>query len=281
MTTHRFIARVVLAFWMLGLAGVAEAQTTQQAVAVVKLVDGSELLGVIKSRTPHEVVLVTLAGPEIVVPRDRIKSIAESQGSVVDGEFWREDPLTSKLFLGPTGRSLRKGEGYFAINALFLPAFQVGVTDRFSIGVGKPFYFFTPATYITPKFQVYRGDRACVSAGLLHLFVPGLGIGGLAYSSATIGTRQGAVTVGGGWIYARHSEDGGAPVVMIGGDKRMTRRSSFVTDNFIFHGGAIVSAGARIVGRTVSYEAGGVATLTQDGAAPPGIFFNIIFHSAR
>jgi hypothetical protein len=156
------------------------------------------------------------------------------------------------------------------------------VTDRLSIGVGKPFYFMNATTYVTPKYQVYRGDKACVSTGLVHVFIPGTGMGGLVYSSATIGRPEGAITVGGGWVHAEGDDErGGTAVVMIGGDKRLTRRTSFVTDNYIFAGGAIISGGARWVGRTTSFEAGAMIAGGGGYIGPPGVFFNVIFHPAR
>jgi len=284
-TSTHLLALAIITVALLAFPKPATAQVPGRTIAVVRLVDGSELLGEVVSETQDEVVVRTLAGPVLTVKRDQIRSLTVSRGAVVDGEFWREDGLGSKLFLGPTGRALKKGDWYFAVNELFLPAMQVGITDRLSFGVGKPFYFLTPATYITPKFQVYQDDRVAVSTGFLHLFIPEVGVGGVAYSVATIGSRAGAVTAGGGWIYGRDDDGGeteGAPVIMIGGDRRLTRKTSLVTDNYIFGGGAIVSVGARRVGRVMSFETGGMLFVHKEGiAGPPAIFFNFIFHPAR
>lgn len=47
------------------------------------------------------------------------------------------DPNPTRLFFGPTGRSVKKGEGYVGVYGLFLPFVQVGITDRISIGGEK------------------------------------------------------------------------------------------------------------------------------------------------
>jgi len=83
-----------------------------------------------------------------------------------------EDAVASKLFYAPTGRVLKRGEVYAAIDAFSLGVVRVGVTDRFSIGVGRPLWVNT--TWITPKFQIYEDDRTAIATGVLHLFAPGL-----------------------------------------------------------------------------------------------------------
>ena len=39
---------------------------------------------------------------------------------------------SSRLFLGPTARSLAPGEGYLVFHGAVVPSFQVGLTDRVS-----------------------------------------------------------------------------------------------------------------------------------------------------
>jgi hypothetical protein len=260
-----------------------EAQTPAPTAALVEVVlqDGSHIVGYVVSDDRNSLALKTVAGANVTVPRDRVRSITSVAGTIVDGEFRRDDALASKLFLGPTGRSLRRGEGYFAIDSVLLPVFQVGITDRLSFGVGKPFWVFTPVFWITPKFQLYRGESTSVATGVLHLVVPDFGVGGVGYVVATRGTRDDAVTIGGGWLYARDADgddEGGAPLLIIGGEHRTGRRSKVVTENYVFRDGAIATVGGRFMGETFSFEAGVIVPLAGD-ASFPGPFFNFIWHS--
>jgi len=254
-------------------------QTAPREVVEIRLIDGSLIVGQIISEDGGRAVIKTVSGADVTVERDQIKSIQPVAGDVVNGEFWTQDAVTSKLFLGPTGRSLKRGEGYVAIDSLFLPVFQIGVTDRFSIGMGAPFYGLVKTAWITPKFKVYEGKNTAVSTGVLHLFVPDFGVGGYGYVVATRGTPDASVTFGGGMLYGRDGHDAAAiPMFTIGGEHRIGRRTKFVTENYIFQGGAIVTAGARLIGQTTSFEAGALIPLINQGALP-GFFFNFVFHS--
>ena len=203
----------------------------------------------------------------------------QSASSAAAAQTVTEDAVASKLFFGPTGRMLKRGEVYVAIDALSLGVVRVGVTDRFSIGVGRPLYANT--TWITPKFQIYQNDRVAVATGVLHLFAPGFGTGGMAYGVSTIGSRDDAFTGGMGWFYGK-DDDGlhvSKPVLIVGGEHRMTRRSKFITENYLFDGGVVLSAGSRIMRRHVSVELGGMFVIVGD-AAFPGAVVNFVFHPA-
>jgi len=262
-----------------GLPFEAVGQTAPRGVVEIRLTDGSLIVGRIISEDGTRAVIKTVSGADVTVERGQIKSIQPTAGDIVNGEFWTQDAVASKLFLGPTGRSLRRGEGYVAIDSIFLPVFQIGVTDRFSIGMGAPFYGLVKTAWITPKFKVYEGKNTAVSTGVLHLFVPDFGVGGYGYVVATRGTPDASVTFGGGMLYGRDGNDAAAiPMFTIGGEHRMGRRTKFVTENYIFQGGAIVTVGSRIIGQTTSFEAGAIVPLINE-AAIPGFFFNFVFHT--
>ena len=203
---------------------------------------------------------------------------AQSAAAAVS-ETVTEDAVASKLFYAPTGRVLKQGEVYVAVDALSIGVVRVGVTDRFSIGVGRPLWVNT--TWITPKFQVYENDRVAVATGVLHLFAPGFGMGGVGYGVATIGSRDNAVTAGMGWFYGK-DDDGlhvGVPVVIVGGEHRMGNRSKLITENYLFKDGAMVSVGGRLLRRNVSIELGGVFVFAGNTAFP-GAVVNFVFHPA-
>jgi len=277
---RRHLFMLLLAVVILGaLPFEALGQTAPREIVEIRLKDGSLIVGRIVSEDGGRALIKTVSGADVTVDRDQITSIQSTAGAVVNGEFWTQDAVSSKLFLGPTGRSLKRGEGYVAIDSVFLPVFQIGVTDRFSIGMGAPFYGLVKTAWITPKFKVYEGKNTAVSTGVLHLFVPDFGVGGYGYVVATRGTPDASVTFGGGMLYGRDGNDAAAiPMFTVGGEHRMGRRTKFVTENYIFQGGAIVTAGARLIGRTTSFEAGAIIPLVGEGAIP-GFFFNFVFHT--
>ena len=276
---RRILSTLMLAFTMVaGVAADALGQTTTREIVEIRLRDGSLIVGQIVSDDGRRAVIKTISGADVTVERDQVKSIQPTAGTVVDGEFWIEDAVSSKLFLGPTGRALKRGQGYVAIDSIFLPVFQIGVTDRFSIGMGAPFYGLFKSAWVTPKFQLYESEKTAVSTGVLHLFVPDFGLGGYGYVVATRGTPNASVTFGGGMLYGRDDGSGSAiPMFTIGGEHRINRHAKFVTENYIFQGGVIATVGTRIIGRTTSFETGAIVPFIGDGAFP-GFFFNFVFH---
>jgi len=216
------------------------------------------------------------AGPALA---QSTASEPQSAGALTSVETATEDAVASKLFYAPTGRMLKRGEVYVAIDAFTIGVVRVGVTDRFSIGVGRPLWANT--TWITPKFQIYEDDHTAIATGVLHVFAAGFGMGGVGYSVATIGSRDNAFTGGMGWFYGK-DDDGlhvGMPVVIVGAEHRMGNRWKLITENYVFKDGAMLSAGGRLLRRNVSIELGGVFVLVGNTAVP-GMVVNFVFHPA-
>lgn len=172
------------------------------------------------------------------------------------------DANSTRLFFGPTGRSLGAGEGYIGVYQVLLPFVQVGVTDRVTLGGGTPLFFGGGSRHpfwVTPKVQVFRGPGAEVAAGVMHFFnVSDEGGGqGIAYAVGTFGTPDRAITVGAGWAYSRFDEqDDNAAVGMVGGEYRVGSRIKVITENYVFDGGGIVCAGVRFLGDHLSADFG-------------------------
>jgi hypothetical protein len=207
------------------------------------------------------------AGVEMTVDVATVRSLKPVRGRIVRGELWREDPNPTRLFFAPTGRSLKKGEAYFGVYEVLLPFVQIGITDRFSVGGGTPLIFgdINRPAWITPKFQIARGPSTNASIGVLHFFNIDDGSVGIAYGVVTQGNADSAVTVGAGYAYARAGDDdGGAPVGMIGGEHRVSRRVKLVTENYLFKGGGFASGGLRLFGEKLSADFGLVMQLFDD-----------------
>src|SRR5262245_40914442 len=119
--------------------------------------DGSRLFGNVERQDDLEVVFRTQAGVTVTAARADIQTLRPVTGTLVRGEFQRADQNRTRLFFGPTGRSLKQGEAYLGVYEFLLPFVQVGITDRISFGGGTPLFFGEGSGrpfWITPKVQV-------------------------------------------------------------------------------------------------------------------------------
>jgi hypothetical protein len=214
--------------------------------------DGTRAYGRVEHLDGGLVTFITTAGATIEVPAAEIVSVRAVNGRVVAGEFRRADPNPTRLFFGPTGRSLEQGAGYFGVYEILLPFVQVGLTDRISFGAGTPLIFGDGSAHpfwITPKVQVYASESVQASIGVMHFLNVGDGNFGIAYVVGTRGTTDSAVTGGVGYAYERsYNSNNGAAVVMIGAEHRMTRGIKILSENYIFNGGGILTGGVRWLG---------------------------------
>jgi hypothetical protein len=220
--------------------------------------DGTRAYGRVQSVDRGLVTFITTAGAAIEVQAAEIVSVHPANGRVVAGEFRRADPNPTRLFFGPTGRSLTQGAGYVGVYEILLPFVQVGLTDRISFGAGTPLIFGDGSAHpfwITPKVQVFASESVQASVGVMHFLNVGDGNFGIAYVVGTRGTADSAVTGGVGYAYDRsYDNKNGAAVVMIGAEHRLTRGIKILTENYIFNGGGIVTGGVRWLGERFSAD---------------------------
>src|SRR5688572_21282328 len=116
----------------------------------------------------------------------------------------RGDPNYSRLLFAPTGRPLKKGDGYFSDYELLFPGVAYGLTDNVTLaggvsvipGLGLDEQLF----YISPKVGFKLGERASVAVGALVAAAGGgEGDGESAYIGFAVGTFGGprrSLTVG-------------------------------------------------------------------------------------
>lgn len=251
--------RLLLAATMLvAVTGPAAAQSRPTRATAVELIlaDGSRVYGSIESESDVEVVLVTVSGVRIVAPVGQIVSRRTVAGRLVGAEFWPDDPNDTRLLFAPTGRALRRGEGYLGIYEFLLPFVQVGVTDRLSIGGGTPLVFGLGEGdrpfWLTPKLQVLSSASTHAAVGLFHGFSPGDGGAGVAYGVVTRDTVSGSVTAGAGMAYASGGHRG--PVVMIGADAPVRRNMKIITENYGWRSRGVASLGVRFFGDNLSAD---------------------------
>lgn len=258
----------------------------------VRLRDGSVLYGRVVEETPERVVLVTSAGVRIELQRAQIESMRVTSGRAVDGAFWVEDPNSTRLFFTSTARPLRKGSGYVSSFMLFLPLVAYGVTERFTIAGGTPILpdAFGRVWYVAPKYTLVHREKSAFAVGALGFVLPedvvDEGSIGIVYGAGTWGNRDRAVTAGAGWGYrwaSGTSEVSNDPVVMIGGETRVSRRVKLITENWVFTGGdteGVISGGVRFIGDRLSADLGiGGFTGIGDGCCFPLV--NFVYNFGR
>jgi len=219
--------------------------------------DGSRLFGTIERESDAEVVFRSQAGAVVTARRADIASLEEVTGTVSRGEFMRADPNATRLFFGPTGRAMQKGQVYVGVYEFLMPFVQVGITDRLSIGGGTPLIFgiddWNRPFWITPKLQVFNSSSTNVSVGALHAFDSDGEGGGIGYIVGTRGGSDASVTAGAGLAYGNNG--GRAGVVMVGGERRVRRNIKLITESYVWkNGNGVASAGIRFLGDRLSAD---------------------------
>lgn len=221
----------------------------------VTLVFDSQELGVINIRV-REIVRLTPVSP------DRIQ----------EGEFWFENPQATRYFWAPTGYGLKKGDAYYQNVWVFFNQISVGITDNVSIGAGVvPLFIFGGAPFpvwITPKVSFSVQDKLHLGGGALLGTIVGESESsfGIAYGTATMGTRDKNFNVGLGYGLAG-GEWANAPTITVSGMIRTGKRGYILTENYFIDVGnetlLLLSLGGRSVGKTIAIDYGGFIPLTE------------------
>ena len=248
---------------------------------VIRLRDGSTLFGRITAVTADSV-RVRLEQGEVGLARSGINDVRQVPvTSFRNGQYWFENPHPTRLLFSPTAFPLEKGTGYYSNTWLFIHTFATGITDRFTLAGGattipgvalneNPFY-------LLPKYTVLNGDRTQVALGALIGFLPfnsdpgEVKSAGLLYAVGTTGTKESNLSLGLGWGYA-NEEVTGNPTVMIGGQGRVSRRVSLISENWFFSNGSdtegVFSYGFRFLGENLSVDLAWVTALGEGVGVP-------------
>lgn len=273
-TLSRAVAVALVAGAMAIGAPGGPAPLSAQAVEIVpgdsllsiRLGDGSVLVARIVSVTGDRVVLMTEAGARVEVDRSSIRSVRPVGSATLD-------PNTSRLFFGPTGRTVGAGEGYVGLFELFFPFVSIGATDWLTLSGGTPIIpgEMGEVFYLAPKVRVLATERLQVSGGVLAFFEGGFDSGsiGIMYAVGSAGDPDRSLTVGAGFPFrasGRHS-DVSDPILLIGGETRTGRITKLITENYVLLGerGVMTSAGFRIFGERFSGDVG-IGALLGDEA---------------
>ena len=223
----------------------------------VRLTDGSLVYGRLERMDADSVVITGVAGRHAYA----VSAVRELRNAGVahvrpDGstEFWFANANTTRLFFGPTGRTLGAGEGYFADHDVFLASASVGITDRVQFGAGT---FIIPNSdfwFVMPKVGIVQRDDVNVSVGALYGGVRGI-TGGIGYVVGTFGSTDRSFTAGIGQGLSG-AKVAGEPVFMLGGEWRMSRRTALVTENYFGAGTGegLLMYGIRFLGEKFTFD---------------------------
>ena len=233
----------------------------EQPFSQVDLKDGGSVFG--EAIRSGDRVLVVRGGDTLDLPASQVERIRQVHGRMINGEFMRLDPNETRLFFGPTGRTLPRGESYLGVFELYLPFLAYGVTDRITLAGGVPLFFgedMPVVVYLAPKVQLIRSERLTGSVGTLSFFTSE-GNAGLVYGATTLESPDGvaSLTLGGGGAYAEGDMADGA-VLMMGGDVRASRSIKLMSENYLITDGgeglALLSFGIRFIGEHLSADVG-------------------------
>lgn len=245
----------------------ALAQTPQLTVQIpaegvvqeVMLRDGSTLFGrVIETGEPFR--FQTLSGQVLELRRADVSRIRSARGRIVDGRFWREDPNSTRLFFGPTARTLPAGDGYLSVFQIIFPIVAVGATDWLTLAAGTPLIFSSSGGFpfwLAPKAGVQVAENLHVAGGVLAFFLPrDDDSAGLLYGVATHGHPDASVHVGVGYGYV-NGELASRPAILLGGEYRVGANLKLLTENYLFpEDGGLLGGGVRFFGERLSADLG-------------------------
>lgn len=253
----------------------AQIQTDSTSLTRVEMNDGNEFIGHIVSQDTSTLILLTDKLGELTFnKRDIVKITPINPESIKKGQYWFENPQSTRYLWSPDGYGLKKGEGYYQnIWVLFNQA-SYGVTNYFSIGAGiMPVFLFgggaTPV-WITPKFSVpVVKDKFNVGAGALLGTVigePETGFG-LLYGLTTAGSRDMNITLGLGYGVSG-SGWAKSPLISLSALARTGARGYLITENYYINMNGetlvLLSAGFRWVIKKAGLDFGLIMPLTED-----------------
>ncbi|QNR24855.1 hypothetical protein [Croceimicrobium hydrocarbonivorans] len=257
---------LLLIFCLLGANLMAQYEpgdsTEKRPFAIIETIEGDEFEGYLIYQDTKIITIEDRNGHQITIKVEQIKELSFEQETFSKAVHYNLQ--ASRYFFGPNALNMKRGEGYYQNNWVFLNQLSVGLSDRFTIGVGTiPLFIFgygapTPV-WITPKFSVpIVPGKLNVAAGGLFGSVLGDEFNntfGIGYGAFTLGDYDKNVTlsIGYGMSDGDWSEN---PTISLSGMLRVTRKFYLITENYLVFDTFIASLGGRTVWREVSLDYG-------------------------
>lgn len=258
----------------------ADARTIKLAdssmIQVIRLKNGSSIVGrIVEIRTDS--IRVQSDVGQIVISQGSVRDVTTSPVSALhDGEYWYPNPNRSRLFFAPTGEMLKQGEGYISDFELVFVGGAVGVTDHITLGGGTilpapgTVYFVTPKIGFSPRANLHLATGAMIigftDEGVSDIF-------GVYYGAATMGNSDKSITTGIGYGFAG-KDISSKPLMMLGGESRVSRRIALLTENYIVAGESpLLSFGFRFLGEKMSADLGAMILPHSSSSVLPLVNF--------
>jgi hypothetical protein len=207
-------------------------------------------------------VLQTRQFDSLSVPKNTIRSMRQMRALF-------DNVHAPRYFAATSGHGLRKGEGSYDNNMLFLNQVSYGLSDRFTFGAGFSAAVLLDgplAFWMTPKYSIpLKKDKIALVVGGIH----GQVLGGYevdnytfsaTYSQVTVGSRDANITFGAGLLASNGKWR--TPIFSWAGTIRAAQRVALLLEGYTFedYGSRITltGAGLRFMGRRVALDAGAV-----------------------
>jgi hypothetical protein len=310
----RIASACVLCIALLG-GGPSTAGDVGSELLVVALRDGSRLVGAVVSEDEATVTFRTTSGLELKLARADIESQEPipSAGPGGPGSIKPElsDPNDTRLMFAPSGRPLRKGDGYFSDHYVIFPGFAYGVTDNVSVSGGVSIIpglgLNEQALYVSSSLGWRLSKKAAFSLG--GFYATGTETseaGAMFFGVGSFGSSDRSLSLGLGLAATREDEyyydTAGnylrsehrwvfrdAPVLMVGGTLRVAKSLSLVTESWLFLGEDFAlseqpfGVGLRFFGERLSVDVGIVlvAEILDEGFPIPWLSFAYHFGPSR
>jgi len=199
---------------------------------------GPDISGRVVAADDTSLTIVTLKSKQVVLPLRTVDAWHVRRGTPTATGFRDTDLNTHRLFFGPTARTLERGGTYLADYDVFIFTGAYGVTDRVMLSSGIAMVdggvdsgqARAPA-WIDARVGIIRSRNAAVALGALWgtLSGPGGGSLGNAYAVVTLGSNDHAVTVLGGYPFARNNV-ANEPTFMVGGETRFASHLKLIAE---------------------------------------------------
>ena len=255
-------------FALLFLASAVHAQEAESDIRRVVLTDGTIYVGIIEDENADPLVLTTQDGIRREFAQDRVVEITE----LIDGKFFRTDPVRSRVFFAPSARTM--GEGKVRADlAGYAPSVTYGITDNVDVLATGFLSFGTGGGGITPlvglKATVVDNESVQVALGASALFAFGDGDGGFAavpYGVATVGSETSSVSFGAGGLVGGSFDSGdfgvaNGVILGVGGEKQINNGVKLFVEALTVVGldgggdvGTLILPGVRLFGNNFAFD---------------------------
>lgn len=154
-------------------AVVAQEKIDDEVYWRIKTADGNQYIGPIIYENTVTIIVETEMINQVTIRKKDIRFKEEiAAKGVVRGEYWGLNKQAGSYFIGPSAFNLKRWQGYYQNNWIFWNQFDLGITDKVSLGVGMiPFFIFEDehsTVWLTSKVQLpIQKDNFRLTAGTI------------------------------------------------------------------------------------------------------------------